>query len=525
MGLLNKEVKVGGLKSQVESNKSVKQVSTLPDNKKSSGRSIPKTVIKTKGRIMSEELIKRLEDFVESISSPKQNFEDNYIVDKLDKAISNKNYEKVMLHLESIKTAEAKAILAELKRAEDPAVKTASASQNKHALQIAEEIAAKVPAHQKIKEPAPTKPVVPTAIPTRSKICTPETALLTEDRDITKQAVEMMDITKIKTKPVFSELFDRNPVIEKAIERSMRKDGAKSYKPLILWNDILVDGHTRLGAAKAAGIKQLPVVRLEFKDGDEAIEYAIAVQVGRRNLTTPERIKLVMHFHKQETELAKKRQGTLASSDANHGKAAEIVAEKLMLSSSMVERIVRLVKSGDKYLLEQVNKGKLTLYGVCKKLSGKNKEGQKVDVTPATDAPKDNTSEAPTVKKPEDKAPHEEPLVAVAKSKLAAQAESGAKKADAPVEENAETQSDTIKNESTPEDTEGTTACSPAELIALIKAIPETEEIAVPANFYQKLRGFQKEAVDSIENLKKNVDKVTPKTQSTSISEDFMFAK
>ena len=486
----------------------IKQVCLFSDDNNVGNESIPKTVINKKERTMTSELIKRLENFVDNINC---NPGDDIIVDKLDRAISNKNYEKILLHLGHIKTPEAENILAELK-ADELAAKTTPVSQDKKAPQLAESFAANVSAPQEIKDTQSTKPVIPTTVPTRAK-CSQSIAGQDNVNEIKQCDIEMMDITKIKTKAVFSELFDRAPEIKNAIENSMSKDGARSYKPLIMWNNILVDGHTRLGAAKAAGIKQLPVVRLEFKDGDEAIEYAIAVQVGRRNLTTPERIKLVMHFHKQETELAKKRQGTLASSDANHGKAAEIVAEKLMLSSSMVERIVRLVKSGDKYLLEQVNKGKLTLYGACKKLSGKNKEGQKVDVTPATDVPKDNTSEAPTVKKPEDKAPHEEPLVAVAKSKLAAQAESGAKKADAPVEENAETQSDTIKNESTPEDTEGTTACSPAELIALIRAIPETEEIEVPAKFFQKLQKLQKESADIVKAAIEAVNNSTSKGQ------------
>jgi ParB family chromosome partitioning protein len=54
-----------------------------------------------------------------------------------------------------------------------------------------------------------------------------------------------------------------------------------------LWKgkNIVIDGHTRLIAAKNIGMNDIPVALTDFKDEEEALEYAIHNQRDRRNMS------------------------------------------------------------------------------------------------------------------------------------------------------------------------------------------------------------------------------------------------
>src|SRR5262245_40287664 len=72
-----------------------------------------------------------------------------------------------------------------------------------------------------------------------------------------------------------------------AITESMRERRFDQAEPLVIWNQgsVLVDGHTRLAGAKAANLDHVYVVERDFADLRDALEYAIARQRDRRNLS------------------------------------------------------------------------------------------------------------------------------------------------------------------------------------------------------------------------------------------------
>lgn len=92
----------------------------------------------------------------------------------------------------------------------------------------------------------------------------------------------------MKINEVFKTLI---PELEKnefeLLESSILEHGIQS--PLIVWEDTLVDGHNRYEIAMRYNLAY-PVEKIEFNNEDEACEWIIKNQLGRRNLA-PEAIK------------------------------------------------------------------------------------------------------------------------------------------------------------------------------------------------------------------------------------------
>lgn len=102
-----------------------------------------------------------------------------------------------------------------------------------------------------------------------------------------------MKITKFKTKNPFDSLFDIDKNLLNTIKENMEEVGYDDAFPIVIWNDIVIDGHTRLQAAKLAGIIDIPVEEKDFEDEQEALEYAIHNQRNRRNLTPAELLRCI----------------------------------------------------------------------------------------------------------------------------------------------------------------------------------------------------------------------------------------
>jgi hypothetical protein len=148
-----------------------------------------------------------------------------------------------------------------------------------------------------------------------------------------------LPISELKTAAPFRELFPVNPKLVSAIAANMAKHGYAEEHPVVIWKgrrSTIIDGHTRVAAATQAGIVDVPVVAVDFADETAALEYAIASQRNRRNLTDAE-------MHRCIQELGKRQRGRVAANPSSEGietappTAAEI-AEKLGMSTSKVEK-------------------------------------------------------------------------------------------------------------------------------------------------------------------------------------------
>jgi ParB family chromosome partitioning protein len=160
----------------------------------------------------------------------------------------------------------------------------------------------------------------------------------------------MMRVEDIVVDPALSGVFKVNEAVLEEVSESMRENGFDRAEPLVLWKGrgVVVDGHTRLAAAKAVGIAETPVVEKEFEDVNEAVLYAVRRQTDRRNLTQAE-------IYAMATELRPKlvKDGS--------GRAAEKLARLLRVSASTVERARIVEARAEEEVKESVKSGGMSI--------------------------------------------------------------------------------------------------------------------------------------------------------------------
>jgi ParB family chromosome partitioning protein len=160
----------------------------------------------------------------------------------------------------------------------------------------------------------------------------------------------LMRVSDIQTDPELSSLFHINEETLAEIIQSMKEDGYDKAEPLVVWRGrgVVVDGHTRLKAAREAGIFEVPVEEKAFEDMNEAKWYAFKRQADRRNLTQAE-------IYKAATELQTKlnRDGT--------GRAVELLAKRLSVSASTIGHARVIEARADEETIEAVKAGNMSI--------------------------------------------------------------------------------------------------------------------------------------------------------------------
>ena len=154
-----------------------------------------------------------------------------------------------------------------------------------------------------------------------------------------------VEIDNIRTIEPFKSLFPVREDILARITADMKRFGFDNAHPIILWaghNFTVVDGHTRLLAAKKLGISTIPVVLREFADESKALEYAIDSQRNRRNLTDAELLRCLSELDKR------KKVGRPKNGGVDLGKSAEATAKVLRTVADHATMTIKLaVLSGD----------------------------------------------------------------------------------------------------------------------------------------------------------------------------------
>ena len=117
----------------------------------------------------------------------------------------------------------------------------------------------------------------------------------------------MAAATRIRIDPEFSKLIQPPTAEEYAqLERDLLRDkGARD--PLVLWGDILLDGHTRYQICRKHNLP-FRTVQQQCRSRNAARFFIIRNQLGRRNLQHFTRIELALALESTLTEQAKARQ-------------------------------------------------------------------------------------------------------------------------------------------------------------------------------------------------------------------------
>ena len=144
------------------------------------------------------------------------------------------------------------------------------------------------------------------------------------------------------------------------IYADMKRRGYLPYEPIRTWNDIVVDGHTKLLAARKAGIKTVPVVRLSFASVDEALDDAIAAQTVRRNLRDADYLKLVEKVDQRQGRGGKR--GDQQRTSGEVFASATETAQKLSISKTRVENARAVLDAENETIRKAVEDGTLSLH-------------------------------------------------------------------------------------------------------------------------------------------------------------------
>lgn len=209
-----------------------------------------------------------------------------------------------------------------------------------------------------------------------------------------EEVIRVEDLVMIKP---FKEIFESDAKVLQAVSENMYANGYDKAFPIIAWEDVVVDGHTRLKAAMALGIDRVPVIHKKFKDEKEAVEYAIHNQRDRRNLSEAEILHCIELLDKPMTKAEAGKKGGSVKADEKiekaeptHKKTAKIV--KVGQSKVSDARVVLT----DKKAKADVEVGKKTIKQAAKEVREKKqaKSGKPVKEKPVKQTTKELLDEA-----------------------------------------------------------------------------------------------------------------------------------
>lgn len=183
--------------------------------------------------------------------------------------------------------------------------------------------------------------------------------------------MQTMNPKDIQTHPTFSSLFPMNPEILDAITDDMRNGRYDRSQPIILarWegqeDPVCIDGHTRLKAAVASGIEEVPVFLHEFMTEEDALNKSILLQRNRRNMTDAELMQCIDAVDKIRSRGGDRRSTQAKSKPQGCGNgrsaSAKETAKILGCSTRKVEQARSVAKHADPQTLDAVKNGNLTI--------------------------------------------------------------------------------------------------------------------------------------------------------------------
>lgn len=129
---------------------------------------------------------------------------------------------------------------------------------------------------------------------------------------------------------------------KRLLEESIVSEGCRD--PLVVWGDVLIDGHNRYDICTRRDVP-FRVVQREFADKHEAKDWIIRNQLGRRNLTREQRAYLI---GKQYEERKRSIGRPEKSAQSEHlKKTAEVIAEENKVGQATVRRAADFARAVD----------------------------------------------------------------------------------------------------------------------------------------------------------------------------------
>ncbi len=150
------------------------------------------------------------------------------------------------------------------------------------------------------------------------------------------------------------------------LEKSLIDEGCRDA--LVLWNNIIVDGHNRYEICTKHNIP-FNTIQKEFKDIEYAKEWIIINQFSRRNINTYQRSTLAI---KLEGIIAERKKENLKQSKGHGVKGTQIsaevkgetrdeIADMADVSHFIIDSVKKIEASDDKEVIAKVKAGKIKI--------------------------------------------------------------------------------------------------------------------------------------------------------------------
>lgn len=192
-----------------------------------------------------------------------------------------------------------------------------------------------------------------------------------------------MEINKITMQKPFEDLFPVENDILNAVKKNMELNGFDNRFPILIWKgkNIVIDGHTRLMAARSLGIDDIPVHNCDFNTEYEALLYALHIQCDRRNITDADLYRGVELVDAREPKGGNNPNGCnqhtkvkgSTGPSTKRKTSAEKTAEVLGTSSAKVKKIRTIKDYADEKIKKQVQAGKISINKAYNKTQEKRK--------------------------------------------------------------------------------------------------------------------------------------------------------
>lgn len=157
------------------------------------------------------------------------------------------------------------------------------------------------------------------------------------------------------------------------LEQNILADGIRD--PLVVWGDVLVDGHNRYAIAQKHGLKFV-VRNHDFANDEAVVTWIIQNQQGRRNLNDAQKIKYALKAEPMLAEMARERmEAGKADPKPNlaQGQTRDAVAKMAGVGHSNVEKVKHVMKHGSEDVNKKMESGELSINKAYELVKGKTK--------------------------------------------------------------------------------------------------------------------------------------------------------
>jgi ParB family chromosome partitioning protein len=189
-----------------------------------------------------------------------------------------------------------------------------------------------------------------------------------------------------KTVKVFRSLFPGNNGLVATIGNHMREHGYDESQPIILWDRTkeedrnalyVIDGHTRLVAAKQIGLSRVYVARVKFPNEETALQYAIHNQRDRRNMTDADILRCIDAVDKLKPRGGDRKSESAKSNGSTEPietkTSAQETADIVGTSETKVKKARTVMRYADASTKNDVLAGKKSLHRAYQKTQNKRR--------------------------------------------------------------------------------------------------------------------------------------------------------